>query len=107
MQVNSNISFQDTATAFAHKTDKDLGRARLLFRSFDYPILLKWGPALAKIAVSLGFKFVIKDNLILGKFIFLQNNTVFNNLSSSSFDKISCLLLNICFGIIIVNNLYV
>lgn len=63
MQVNSNISFQDTATAFAHKTDKDLGRARLLFRSFDYPILLKWGPALAKIAVSLGFKFVIKDTI--------------------------------------------
>ena len=63
MQVNSNISFQDTATAFAHKTDKDLGRARLLFRSFDYPILLKWGPGLAKIAVSLGFKFVIKDTI--------------------------------------------
>jgi len=63
MQVNSNISFQDTATAFAHKTDKDLGRARLLFRSFDYPILLKWGPALAKIAVSLGFKFVIKNTI--------------------------------------------
>ena len=63
MQVNSNISFQDTATAFAHKTDKDLSRARLLFRSFDYPILLKWGPALAKIAVSLGFKFVIKDTI--------------------------------------------
>jgi len=61
--VNSNISFQDTATAFAHKTDKDLRRARLLFRSFDYPILLKWGPALAKIAVSLGFKFVIKDTI--------------------------------------------
>jgi proline dehydrogenase len=63
MQVNSNISFQDTATAFAHKTDKDLSRARLLFRSFDYPILLKWGPGLAKIAVSLGFKFVIKDTI--------------------------------------------
>ncbi len=63
MQVNSNISFQDTATAFAHKTDKDLSRARLLFRSFDYPILLKWGPALAKIAVSLGFKFVIKNTI--------------------------------------------
>ena len=63
MQVNSNISFQDTATAFAHKTDKDLRRARLLFRSFDYPILLKWGPALAKIAVSLGFKFVIKNTI--------------------------------------------
>ena len=44
------------------------------------------------------------DNLILGKFIFLQNNTVFNNFSSSSLDIISCLLLNICFGIIIVNN---
>ena len=63
MQVNSNISFQDTATAFAHKTDKDLRRARLLFRSFDYPILLKWGPALAKIAVSFGFKFVIKNTI--------------------------------------------
>ena len=61
--MNSNISFQDTATAFAHKTDKDLRRARLLFRSFDYPILLKWGPALAKIAVSLGFKFVIKNTI--------------------------------------------
>lgn len=61
--MNSNISFQDTATAFAHKTDKDLRKARLLFRSFDYPILLKWGPGLAKIAVSLGFKFVIKDTI--------------------------------------------
>ena len=47
------------------------------------------------------------DNLILGKFDFLQNNILFNKFSSSSFDKISCLLLKICFGIIIVNNLYV
>ena len=63
MQVNSTVSFQDTATAFAHKTDKDLQKARLLFRSFDYPILLKWGPGLAKIAVTFGFKFVIKDTI--------------------------------------------
>lgn len=63
MQVNSIVSFQDTATAFAHKTDTDLRKARLLFRSFDYPVLLKWGPGLAKVAVSLGFKFVIKDTI--------------------------------------------
>jgi proline dehydrogenase len=63
MQVNSTVSFQDTATAFAHKTNQDLRKARLLFRSFDYPILLKWGPGLAKVAVSLGFKFVIKDTI--------------------------------------------
>ena len=63
MQVNSTVSFQDTATAFAHKTNGDLRKARLLFRSFDYPILLKWGPGLAKVAVSLGFKFIIKDTI--------------------------------------------
>jgi hypothetical protein len=45
--------------------------------------------------------------LIFGKFNFLQNNTLFSKCDSSSFVKISCLLLKICLGIIIVNNLYV
>lgn len=57
------ISFQDIQTAFAHRSDKDLQKAKWLFRSFDYPILLKWGPGLAKIAVNTGFKWTIKNTI--------------------------------------------
>lgn len=57
------ISFSDTATAFRHQSTSELKNARLLFRSFDFPILLKWGPGLAKLAVATGFKFAIKRTI--------------------------------------------
>jgi proline dehydrogenase len=63
MASTNPLSFADTATAFKHQSTKELKNARLLFRSFDYPVLLRWGPALAKIAVATGFKFVIKKTI--------------------------------------------
>lgn len=59
----SELSFQNTSVAFAHKSNKELSKASLLFRSFSYPALLTYGPALAKVAVFLGFKFVIKSTI--------------------------------------------
>ena len=63
IRVKTAISFQNTETAFAHKTDSELRKAKMLFRSFDYPILLKWGPGLAKLAVGSGFKWTIKSTI--------------------------------------------
>ncbi len=42
-----NINFNNTEVAFAHKTDADLRKASLLFKSFNYPILIKYGPGIA------------------------------------------------------------
>lgn len=63
MAGNKLVSFDDTATAFGHKTNGELKRALLLFRSFDFPILLKAGPLLSKIAVFLGLKVIIKKTI--------------------------------------------
>ena len=49
--------------AFAHKSNGDLSKARWLFRSFNYPALLTYGPAMAKVAVFLGLKFTIKKTI--------------------------------------------
>lgn len=49
--------------AFAHKSNGDLSKARWLFRSFNYPALLNYGPAMAKAAVFLGLKFTIKKTI--------------------------------------------
>lgn len=49
--------------AFAHKSNGDLSKARWLFRSFNYPALLTYGPAMAKAAVFLGLKFTIKKTI--------------------------------------------
>lgn len=42
-----SISFNNTEVAFAHKSNAELKKARLLFQSFNYPILIKYGPGLA------------------------------------------------------------
>lgn len=42
-----SISFNNTEIAFAHKSNAELKKARLLFKSFNYPILIKYGPGLA------------------------------------------------------------
>jgi proline dehydrogenase len=41
------IDFNDTQVAFAHKTNAELKKARLLFQSFNYPVLIKYGPGMA------------------------------------------------------------
>jgi proline dehydrogenase len=58
-----DLSFQNTSVAFAHKSDGELVKARWLFRSFNYPALLTYGPAMAKAAVFLGLKFTIKKTI--------------------------------------------
>lgn len=57
------ISFDNTEIAFKHKSNSDLKKARILFKSFNYKILLKWGPGLAKIAIGLGLKGFIKRTI--------------------------------------------
>ncbi len=42
------VNFDNTEIAFSAKSETDLKRARLLFKSFDFPILLSCGPSLAK-----------------------------------------------------------
>lgn len=37
------ISFDNTENAFAYKTDKELKKAKFLFSSMGYPLLVKWG----------------------------------------------------------------
>lgn len=41
------IDFNNTEVAFAHKSDAELRKAALLFRSFNYPLLVKYGPGIA------------------------------------------------------------
>lgn len=60
---NSRVEFSNTEVAFAHMSDAGLSKARLLFRSFNFPSLLTLGPAMANIAISLGFKNLIKKTI--------------------------------------------
>lgn len=59
----TDLSFQNTSVAFAHKSNGDLVKARWLFRSFNYPSLLTYGPTMAKAAVMFGLKFTIKNTI--------------------------------------------
>lgn len=63
LMSTTDLSFQNTSVAFAHKSNGDLVKARWLFRSFNYPSLLTYGPAMAKAAVALGLKFTIKKTI--------------------------------------------
>jgi len=55
-----NLSFQNTEIAFAHKSTKELKQAKMLFKSFNYPWLIKYGDTLARLAITIGCKSVIK-----------------------------------------------
>lgn len=59
------ISFQDTAIAFAHKSDRDLRKARLLFRIVGNPGLMKIGKVLTLVALALRIpiKWAVKATL--------------------------------------------
>ncbi len=60
---NSLVEFSNTEVAFAHMSNAGLGKARLLFRSFNFPGLLTLGPPMASIAIALGFKNLIKNTI--------------------------------------------
>lgn len=47
------LSFEDTKVAFSHKSDRELRKARFLFRSMRYPLLVRAGSAFARAAVRL------------------------------------------------------
>lgn len=63
MQAQTKVNFEDTETAFKHKSTAELKRARLLFKSFDFPMLLKYGPGMAKLALFFGMKGIIKNTI--------------------------------------------
>jgi proline dehydrogenase len=58
-----NLSFQNTEIAFAHKSTKELKQAKMLFKSFNYPWLIKYGDTLARLAITIGCKSVIKNTI--------------------------------------------
>jgi proline dehydrogenase len=59
MDSNPAISFENTQNAFAYKSDKDLKRARFLFKSMSYQGLVKLGTRLTPWAIRVGLP--IKD----------------------------------------------
>ncbi len=48
------ISFSNTENAFAYKTDKELKKAKFLFSSMGYPLLVKWGTRLTPWVLKAG-----------------------------------------------------
>jgi proline dehydrogenase len=48
------LSFEDTKVAFSHKSDRELRKAHLIFRSIRYPWLVRFGSEAAKLALRLG-----------------------------------------------------
>lgn len=59
------INFENTQVAFAHKSNADLKKAHLLFRTFNSKFLISTGPALAKFALDIGLpvKSLIKNTI--------------------------------------------
>ncbi|MGQ9863353.1 MAG: proline dehydrogenase family protein [Bacteroidia bacterium] len=51
MQIES---LEDTALGFAYRQDDELRRARILYKLVRYPMLVKIGPPLTKLAVKIG-----------------------------------------------------
>ena len=60
-----SISFNNTEVAFAHKSNAELKKARLLFQSFNYPLLIKYGPGIAASVIEFisPVKTIIKNTL--------------------------------------------
>lgn len=65
MIENSKINFEDTATAFAHKSDAQLRKSHLVFSVMDYPFIVKVGTKVtnAALAMKLPVKGLIKKTL--------------------------------------------
>jgi len=62
-EARSLPSFDNTAVAFAHKSNWQLRKAKWLFRSFGFTWLLKHGNTLSKWALLLGFKGLIRNTI--------------------------------------------
>ena len=54
MDPNAVISFDNTQNAFAYKTDKELKKARFLFKSMGYQWLVKLGTRITPWAIRIG-----------------------------------------------------
>lgn len=48
-----NLDFNNTEIAFAHKSNAELKKARLLFQSFSYPFIIKQGPKIANLIIDI------------------------------------------------------
>lgn len=66
------VSFDNTENAFKAKTDADLNRSYWLFKLVGNPSLVKFGAKTAPIALSIGFKGLIK-NTIFKQFVGGEN----------------------------------
>jgi len=58
-------SFKNTEKAFKHKSSSEIKRGILLFKSFNYPTLIKYGPGFAEWCLKVGIpiKGIIKKTL--------------------------------------------
>jgi proline dehydrogenase len=54
MNQKVKIPFENTEIAFKHVSDRDLMRARWLFKMFNYKWLIQYGPPLATFSLKLG-----------------------------------------------------
>jgi proline dehydrogenase len=63
MSITGELSFSNTEKAFAYKSDSELHKAEWLFRTFNYPWLVKYGPGMAGMAVRFGFKPLVKNTI--------------------------------------------
>ena len=54
MEPTSTISFDNTENAFAYKSDKELKKARFLFKSMSYPWLVKLGTRITPWTIRVG-----------------------------------------------------
>ncbi|MFT4834947.1 MAG: proline dehydrogenase, partial [Flavobacteriaceae bacterium] len=65
MSENSKINFEDTATAFAHKSDVDLKKSYFMFSAMNYPWIVSAGTFLTASALKakLPVKSLIKKTL--------------------------------------------
>ncbi len=61
MTESSKINFEDTATAFAHKSDKELRKSHFVYSSMNYPHMVKFG--------TFAISFALKAKLPVKSFI--------------------------------------
>ncbi|HRP30978.1 MAG TPA: proline dehydrogenase family protein [Agriterribacter sp.] len=54
MNTNNALSFENTENAFAYKTDKSLKKAKFLFWTMGYDLLVKWGIQITPWALKSG-----------------------------------------------------
>jgi proline dehydrogenase len=68
-----SISFDNTENAFKSKSNADLNRSYQLFKLISNPFLVKMGATFTPLALSIGFKGIIK-NTIFKQFVGGENN---------------------------------